>query len=202
MNHRKAILTATTALTILTAACGDGRPPTASSPASSPNASTPARTDKAPTYKLPEDICGIADPSGFQDLYPGSTPRSTAVDIPTRNSASVGICTVTLGVLESGIGLSVGTEIFTRPENAKEQYEFLRKRVFADYPSARDVTGLGDSAYSFIDDAFGGLRIVVLHGNAHNSIVVTKRGGATYPADTSQRLIAMARKMLSSMPRA
>ena len=201
MNHRTTMLAITTALTILTTACEEPEPGTGPSAPAPSATGAPANAGKAPSYTLPDDICSIADPSGFQDLYPGTTPKFNAADVPIKATSGAGVCTVMLGGLESAIGLSVGAEVFTRPDNAREQYDFLRKRVFADYPDAANIGGLGDGAYTFTDDTFHGLRVVVLHGNAHNSIVITKHGKATYPTDTQQRLIAMAKKMLAAMPK-
>lgn len=203
MNQHRTLL-AIAALINLAAGCANDEPtnnPQATN-SGAPSFSIAATPSAGPAYKLPADTCAVANPSSFQDLYPSATPQLKSVQIPTKATSGAGICTVMLGSLESSLGISVGAEVFTRSEAAKDQYDYLRKRVFADSPSAKDVNGLGDGAYLFNDDALKGVRIVVLHGNAHNSIVVTKHGSATYPADVQQRLITMAKDMLAKMPRA
>jgi len=204
VNHRKTLLALAAVLAVFAAGCAKDKPIIVNPPASSgsPSPAAVAKPAKAPTYKLPTDMCAVANPSTFQDLYPGKTPQLKAVAIPAKTTSSAGVCTVMLGGLDSGLALSVGAEVFTKPEDAKDQYDYVHKRVVADYPDAKDISGLGEGAYLFTDDALGGVRLVVLHGNAHNSIAVAKHGTATYPADVQQRLTTMAKDMLAKMPKA
>jgi hypothetical protein len=203
VNKSKVLLAV--AVAMLAAGCTQDKPTIVNPPAASsgsPSSAAAAKPGKAPVYKLPTDMCTVANPSAFQDLYPGNTAQQKSVQIPAKTTSSAGICTLMLGSAASSLGLSVGAEVFHKTEDAKEQYDYLRKRVFADYPSAKDINGLGDGAYLFTDDTLGGVRLVVLHGNAHNSISVSKNGSAVYPADAQQRLTTVAKDMLAKMPTA
>ncbi len=163
-----------------------------SSPASASPVAKPA--GPAPTYKLPAKLCDITTATGFADLYPSGITTKTDSTV-----GSVGICQAQVGSTSAGIGLSVGVEI-TTAEKAKQQFDYLKKRIFAENRTAKEIPNLGDGAYVFTDEALGGVRLVVLHGNAHNSVAAKKLGSASYPPDINDRLARNAAELLTKLP--
>jgi hypothetical protein len=147
----------------------------------------------AGTYGVVKDLCAALELEALTEKFPKRLS-------PQRSKTESGFmtdlrCVVPLQSTSRDGGLvGVTASIGKDPDAAKALYEGLRGVETKQAPggTVTDVPGVGQQAYTYVDEALGP-RLVVLDGNLYLTMHWSKSGGsAAVPADIATRLAAVA----------
>jgi len=152
------------------------------------------------TYALPANFCHAVDWSPFTELYPGqkvSNPEEVLRIQGSRVSQSECIADLIAG--SDDLLMTIAIDVYGNVEDARISFDGLKGADFKTADEPKEVAGIRDSAYTFIDRRLGP-RLVVLHANARVAAWAHFAKSGNTPPDVFARLKRMIEYALDHMP--